>query len=212
MKVGQLFAEDFDNPEPVTGPEVVETVFSAADMAAAREAAWREGHEAGLHTAEAGDAASTRQAMEVLAEQFATECAAAPARAEAAADAMARLLIDCLTATFPALSARYGDDEVRAIIRTVLPELNQEAKITVRAHPRTAQAVADEIDRINPDLATHIQIVESGTMRPGDVSIAWRNGSAVRDAADLWRQVAAVLAPAGLLQTDAAIMETIDGN
>ena len=49
-------------------------------------------------------------------------------------------------------------------------------------------------------------------MSPGDVRIAWRNGTATRDAAALWQQVAAVLAPAGLLRADAAIRETVDGD
>jgi hypothetical protein len=48
-------------------------------------------------------------------------------------------------------------------------------------------------------------------MSPGDVRIAWRNGTATRDAAALWQQVAAVLAPAGLLRADAAIRETVNG-
>jgi hypothetical protein len=43
------------------------------------------------------------------------------------------------------------------------------------------------------------------------VRIAWHNGSAVRDAAALWEQVAAVLVPAGLLRADAMIKETVDG-
>jgi hypothetical protein len=44
------------------------------------------------------------------------------------------------------------------------------------------------------------------------VRIAWRNGSAVRDATALWRQVADVLGPAGLLRMDAGVKEMADGN
>ncbi len=56
-----------------------------------------------------------------------------------------------------------------------------------------------------------MQIIECDAMAPGDVRIAWHNGAATRDAAALWQQVAAVLAPAGLLRADAAIRETVDG-
>ena len=128
------------------------------------------------------------------------------------AEAIARLLLDSLAATFPTLCARYGDAEVRAIIRAVLPALTQEAAITVRAHPRTAAALAAEIAHLDPDLVAHVQTVECDAMPPGDVRIAWHNGTATRDAAALWQQVAAVLAPAGLLRTDAAIKETVDGD
>ena len=53
-----------------------------------------------------------------IAEQFAAEREAAAARAEQSAEAIARLLLDSLAAIFPALCARYGDAEVRAIVRT----------------------------------------------------------------------------------------------
>jgi flagellar assembly protein FliH len=209
--VGALFAEDFDRTGAAPEPEVIEPVFSADELATARETAWRDGREAGLKEAAAGEAAATHQAMTALAEQFAAECTAASGRAEQSAEAIARLLLDSLAATFPALCARYGDAEVRAIVRTVLPGLAQEPAITVRAHPRTARAVTQETARFDPELAAQIQVIECDAMPPGDVRIAWRSGSATRDAAALWQQVAAVLAPAGLLRADAAIMETVDG-
>ena len=101
---------------------------------------------------------------------------------------------------------------MRAIVRIVLPALSQEPAVTIRAHPRTAGAVTREIARLDPDLAVHVETVECEAMSPGDVRIAWRSGAATRDAAALWQQVAAVLAPAGLLRADAGIMETINGD
>jgi flagellar assembly protein FliH len=191
---------------------VIEPVFSASELRAARETGWRDGRTAGLQEAAEADAAMTRQAMAAIAEQFAVECDAAAVRAEQSAEAIARLLTASLAAMFPTLCARYGEAEVRAIVRTVLPALTQETAITVRAHPRTAAAVAQEIARLDPDLIAHIQAVDCDAMPPGDVRIAWHNGTATRDAAALWQQVAAVLAPAGLLRADAAIRETVDGN
>jgi hemolysin-activating ACP:hemolysin acyltransferase len=127
------------------------------------------------------------------------------------AEAIAQLLLGGLAAVFPAMCAQYGDAEVRSIVRIVLPALTQEQVITVRTHPRTAKALAWEIARLDPELAAHVETVECDAMSPGDVRIAWRAGSATRDTAALWEQVAAVLMPAGLLRTDAAIRETIDG-
>lgn len=211
---GVLFAEDFDTPSAaaaVEEPDVIEPVFSTGDLAAARSAAWQEGHAEGLRQAEAQDAAGTRQAIAAIAEQFTAERAAGAVWAEQSADAIARLLVESLAAMFPALCTRYGDAEVRAIVRIVLPALTQEPAITVRAHPRTAEAVAHEIALLDADLMARVHVVESGSVPPGDVRIAWRSGSAVRDAAGLWHQIAAVLAPAGLLRADAT-KETIDGD
>jgi flagellar assembly protein FliH len=210
LQLSAMFAEDFDRADGSAEIEAVAPSYSAADLATAREAGWRDGREAGLAEAAERHAAATRQAVADLSERFAAEASAAAARAEANAEAIARLLLDSLAATFPALCARYGDDEVRAIVRTMLPNLSQQQVITVRMHPRTARAVGQEIARFEPELAEHVELAECDEMPPGDVRIAWAGGSATRDAAALWQQVAAVLAPAGLLRAEAAIMETAD--
>jgi hypothetical protein len=209
---GTLFGEDFDLPDAAPEPEVIEPVFSASEVADARETAWREGNAAGLSEATHHDIAATRRAVEAIAASVAAECQAAAVRAEQTAEAIAGLLLDSLAATFPALCARYGDAEVRAVLRAVLPALTREEAITVRAHPVTAAAVAGEFARLDPDLAAHVRTIECDAMPRGDVRVAWRNGGATRDAVGLWQQVAQVLVPAGLMRMDAAIKETIDGS
>ena len=158
-RVGALFAEDFDLPETTPEPEAVDPVFSPGEVDAAREAAWRDGHAAGLQKAGESDAAATRQAMAAIAEQLTAERDAAAIRADQSAEAIAHLLIDSLAVAFPAICAQYGDAEVRAVVRIVLPGLRQEQAITVRAHPRTASALAQEIARLDPDLTAHVQTV-----------------------------------------------------
>jgi flagellar assembly protein FliH len=208
--VSTLFDEDFDVRLVAPEPEVIEPVFSADELATARDAAWHEGQAAGLEAAAASEAASTRQALEAIATQIKANHDEALALAEQTAEGIARLLLDSLAAAFPALCSHYGEAEVRAIMHFVLPSLTQEPAITVRAHPHTAPALAQEIDSLDPDIAARVQIVTCDAMQPGDVRVTWHNGSAVRDAAGLWDQVAAVLAPAGLLRTDARIRETVD--
>jgi hypothetical protein len=84
---------------------------------------------------------------------------------------------------------------VCSLVRLIVPALTQESCITVRAHQRTAEAVAEEVARLDPELSTHVQTVASDAMAPGDVRVTWRNGAATRDAAALWEQVVRVLAP-----------------
>ena len=211
-KAGVLFAEDFDAAAVVAPePEVIEPVFSAAELSAAREEAWQDGYDSGLRAVAENDAAAARQTLNSIAEQLSAERAAAAERSEQVAEEIAGLLLDSLAAMFPALCARHGDAEVRAIVRTVLPALTQEQAITVRVHPSTVGAVSQEVGRLDPDLATHVHIVECDAVSPGDVRIAWRNGSTARDATDLWQQVAEVLMPAGLMRANVMIRETIDG-
>lgn len=207
---GSLFDEDFDVLQAAPEPEVIEPVFSASELAAARETTWQEGHDAGIEEAAHSNAAATRQAMEAIASELRTDRAAATALAEQAAQSIAQLLLESLAAAFPALCTRYGDAEVRAIAHAVLPALTQEPVITVRANPRTAAALAREFAELDPDIAGHVQTAPCDSIPEGDVRIAWHNGAAMRDAAALWDQIAAILVPAGLLQTDATIKETAD--
>jgi flagellar biosynthesis/type III secretory pathway protein FliH len=210
-QIRALFDQDFDMPEVAPEPEVIEPVYSSAELATEREAAWRQGHAAGLEAAAAGDTAATRSAIEAVSAQLASARDTAAALAEQSADAIARLLLDSLAAAFPVLCARYGEAEVQAIVRTVLPALTQEQVITVRANPRTAPSLVREIGGLDPDLAARVEVVACNAMPPGDVRVAWRNGAAVRDTAAVWQQVAAILAPAGLLRVDAmTIRETVD--
>ena len=208
---GVLFEEAFDRPASLPEPEVIEPTFSTAELASARDAAWRDGHDAGIAEAAAADAAATRRAVELIAAELNAARDTAATLVEQSADAIARLLLGSLAATFPALCAHHGEAEVQAIVRAVLPGLSQEPAITVRINPRNAPCVAREIDQVDPGLVARVRINECDAMPSGDVRIDWRNGAAVRDAGVLWEQVAAVLVPAGLLRPDATIRETVDG-
>jgi hypothetical protein len=150
--------------------------------------------------------------MAQIAAQLRHESEVAAQRAEQQAELITQLLLDSLAATFPALSARYGDAEARAIVRSVLPALAQEPMITIRAHSTTAAAISHEFGQLDPELSARVETVNSEAMPPGDVRITWRNGSAVRSVDALWQQVAGVLAPAGLLRVDARVKEMVDAD
>jgi flagellar biosynthesis/type III secretory pathway protein FliH len=211
-RCGTLFAEDFDLPQTAPAPKVVEPVFSADEVMEARESAWRDGHEAGRLEAAAADAAATKETMAQIAAQLRAESEAALVQAEQQAESIAQLLLASLAATFPALSARYGDGEVRAVVRSVLPALAQEPMITIRAHSDTTAAISREIGQLDPELRARVETVTSDAIAPGDVRITWRNGSAIRSVDALWQQVADVLVPAALLRTDVRVKEMVDGD
>ncbi len=200
-----LFEEDFDLPprgnEPETAPEpeIIAPMFTAAELAAARDEAWREGGEQARADEAAAGETALRASLVAAAAQLAQTAAEATAIAEAAAEAIAHLLMAGFAAAFPALAARYGDGEVQAVLRKVLPALYSEPKVTIRVTPATASAVAEELARLDPDLAEQMQVVAVEGMLPGDVRVAWRAGQATRDTTRLWQDIEAILAPAGLL-------------
>ncbi len=204
MRAHALFGEDFDlpaelEPEQAPEPEVIAPVLIAADLDAARAEAWAEGHAAGLAEAAADAAAALAGAAQALAPQLANLSIQLRQQVEEAASAIARLLLDTLATLFPALCARHGEAEARAVLQTVLPALAQEPAVTVRLSGGLAAALEHEVARCSEDFAERVALVADPAMAPGDVRVAWQGGKAVRDAAALWAQVAAVLAPAGLL-------------
>jgi len=211
-----LFADDFDLPPEPAEPEAIEPVFSAAEIAEAREAGWRDGHASTLAEAAASDTAAVRQTIEAIAAEFAALRETAAAQAGEAAEAIARLLLDSLAAVLPALCAQHGEAEMQALVRAVLPALSQEPEVTVRVGAESVEAISQEIAKCDPDLASRVRVVPCGTLPVGDVRITWRNGSATRDASALWQQVAAILMPAGLLNSTTVTarskaMETVNG-
>ena len=199
---GVLFEEDFDLPPPPAAPpepEIIEPVYSAADLQDARTEAWREGRDAAMAEAETTARTEARQTLTRIAERLDATQAEAADLVERSTEAIARLLMDGFAAAFPALSRKHGAAELRAIIRTILPALHQELAVTVRVDGNAAQAVRDEIERLDPDLLPKIEVQPSNAVLPGDIRIAWRNGAAIRDTATLWEEITAILSPAGLM-------------
>ena len=205
-----LFAEDFDLPRggrDIPDPEVIQPGFSAADVAAARAEAWAEGFESGAAEAQRRAASDVGALLERIAASLRDTHADATAIAEQAAEAIARTLLDSLGAVLPALCAQHGEDELRALVRTILPALAREPSVTLRLHPAHIPALMRELDQLDPELIERVHLLPVEAIPPGDVRVSWQDGVAVRDAAALWRQVQAVLAPAGLLAPVAAARE-----
>jgi flagellar biosynthesis/type III secretory pathway protein FliH len=204
-----LFAEDFDlsTGDNAPEPEVIEPSFSAAELEAVRAEAWQSGSIAATAEAATADHAVTRQTVTAIAEQLAAAHDELLILAEQSAAAIARLLLGSLGVVLPELTARYGDAELTAIIRIVLPGLFKEPAVTLRVNPRHCATVTREIERLDPDLAARLQIVPTESMSAGDARIGWRNGGATRDTAALWQQVAATLALSDLSPTQAESKE-----
>jgi|HubBroStandDraft_1064217.scaffolds.fasta_scaffold47291_3 flagellar biosynthesis/type III secretory pathway protein FliH len=199
-----LFDEDFDLPRrsaPSLDPEVIEPLFTLAELKAACDEAALESREAALLEAKGHILAATGQALGSIAEQIAATRAELTSMAEQSSEAIVRLLLGCFATVFPALAARHGAGETAAILREILPALHHEPKITIRISPHIAASMAREIQALDGDLAAHVRLVPTDAMAPGDARITWENGAATRDAASLWSQIEAILAPAGLLNT-----------
>jgi flagellar biosynthesis/type III secretory pathway protein FliH len=211
--LGVLYAEDFDTdglfatppkpaaeappPEPPE-PEIVEPVYTAAELESARD----EGRAAGRAETEHGLAATRTHMMGLIATGMDDARSAAAQVAEAVAAEVARTLLTALAACLPALCAQHGATELRALARAVLPVLVDEPRITVRVNPSMAAAMMTEIAALDSEIAERIVLLPTEQLEPGDGRVSWQEGSAVRDAGRARAAVEDALAALGLLDKE----------
>jgi flagellar biosynthesis/type III secretory pathway protein FliH len=202
-----LFDEDFDLPSSPPEPEVIQPLFTAAELMAARDEAARDSHDSAVAEADASARVSTSRALVEIAAQLTAARADAASIAEQSAEAIARLLLDCFAAAFPALSARHGAGELAAMLREILPALHREPKITVRISPHLMPSMTEEIHGLDADLAARVRLIPTDAVAPGDARVTWENGAATRSSVSLWKQIESILAPAGLLNAKQTVKE-----
>jgi hypothetical protein len=212
--LGALYAEDFDAPkitptpvpEPPLEPEIKTPVFTVSDMESA--------HAAGRAAARI-EYANNLETMRVkalgqIASGIAESQAANTAAAEEAADAVARAMLSAFAACLPALCAQHGETELRAFVHALLPGLAEEKRITMRVNPAMIAGLTEEIASLEPGIAECVVLMPTNQLPAGDARVAWRDGSAVRDAGQARVRIEEALAALGLLEPSLLNKETLD--
>jgi hypothetical protein len=204
--LGVLYAEDFDDtgdhgaaaPDPVPEPEIIEPVFTAAELDAARA----EASLAGQADAERGLAGSRTQLLARVASTIEEACAGAREVAEQAAEGVARCMLGALAACLPSLCEQHGAAELRAFVRTLLPALTDEPRVIVRINPAMMAMMQSEIGSLDDEVAERVQLLATEAVPPGDARVTWGEGSAVRDTSRARAAFEVGLAELGLLQSE----------
>ena len=195
---GVLFAEDFgDDDEHEFGeppdssasdaadltrelPPTADPVRTAAEIEEDRAAMRNEGFAAGLRAAESGLAAQRARILEDMASQIERSFQDAHKMIENSLGTVADAALSALVECFPALCDRHGASELRALVRSLLPSLTDELKLTATVHPSMEEVVRQEIVALkaNPE---QIMVKTSSDMLTGDVTLAWADGVASRN-------------------------------
>lgn len=196
MRNHRLFAEDFDRDrEPDREPSALVAMPDSAVDTEVRKAelahVWEEGRQAGLAAARAEQRAQAVAALTRLEDAIQDMNASWLIQARTTAKGLAQVLCTTMATMLPALCARHGAGELRAIIAEILPELVDEADVRLRVMPAHAAFVSELLT----DTAINVQLVPDPRMGPADIHIEWRKGEAKRDTQDLWARIMAALAP-----------------
>jgi flagellar biosynthesis/type III secretory pathway protein FliH len=152
---------------------------------------------------EAGEAArgeaghATARALAAIATQLADATQVVAARAEANAEAVARLVMDTLAVTLPTLAARHGAAEIAAFIAALHAPLAEVTAFTIHVHPSLTVPVAEHLAALGTGVAA--QVLPDAALPIGDARAEWAEGRAIRAASRARDAVADTLRPLGLL-------------
>ena len=199
---GVLYAEDFDEPTspradvrtvgplPPSEPEFVSPSFSLDELRAATDHAHAEGREAERSAAAHALDTQRNAVLTILAEQLSATQQQARRSVEEALDAIAQTALSLLAVALPALCADHAEDELRSLLRRLLPPTRQFPELHIRIHPSLREAIEDETSSVLEGSGTQVTWTESIKLAPGDIAIAWQNGGALRDTAATCSDVA----------------------
>lgn len=193
---GVLYAEDFDDPmprvvvpsrsnaaavaTPVT-PEVIAPRFSLDELRAATEQAHQEGRTLERAAAEHSETAARNMALAVLGEQLRLAQEQSARVMEQSMAAIACTTMSLLTAALPSLCVAHAEDELRVLLRRVLPAARQLSELHIRINPSLRPMVESETALLLEGSGTQVSWTETTKLAPGDIAITWQSGSAIRD-------------------------------
>ena len=195
--LGILYAEDFSNdraapkpaakappPPPPPGPTQADVDAACIRAVQAAQNAWTES--ANERRAEA--LAAIASAMAEAREQDAMQ-------AELLADGIARAALSMLAGILPHLCRKHGNAEVRATVARLAPILARSTRLVIRVHPDLIDVLASDVAAI--DDAANVEL-RPANLPPGDVRVAWEDGSMTRDTAAICTAMQEILAQLGL--------------
>ena len=212
--LGILYAEDFDaEPEqPAPAPEpaaklrpVPEPQPEPMPEAKAAQAIPRADVNAlcirAVEAAQAAWAESAQErrtlALEALAEGLASARRDSEEAAEAVADGVARTALAMVASLLPELCKSHGDQEVRTLVKTLLPLVARTGPVVVRVRPELIELVRADIDTLNDGAFETVEL-RAANLSAGDVKLIWDEGSLARDSAAIRKAIENSLAQLGL--------------
>ena len=180
-------------PEP-EGPSPEE--IHQAQIEAAREEGYVQGHTAALEEAETAREHYIADALNLIA-QGVDKLGDQQREAynELANDAM-RMVFAIVRKLLPPVAHHHAAEAIGEFVREVLPLAASEPKLLVRAHN---MITADLEVRLQPianraGFRGSLVVVPDYELQPGDCRIEWDGGGAERDEGRIWREIRGVLA------------------
>lgn len=178
-------------PEPVAKAE-----FTQAQLDAAKEEGYIQGHSAALEEAATAREHYAADALNLIAQGLtALNAQQVEANKEAALFAM-RMVYGVTQRLLPRHAQAHAVDSIETFVRQVLPIAIGEPRLIVRSHPM----IAEDLDVRLKDVFARASFQGSYTVvtdyeiQPGDCRLEWDGGGAERDEGRIWAEIREVIA------------------
>lgn len=173
--------------------------FSEDELAAAKDIAFEQGRQQGQREQREARETDIAQTLDIIAENFSRLFAAEAMRENIFEKEAPRLAVTMLDLLFPVLNDKLGHEEVHKIIEQTLSahRKTKEIKISIPSGMKgEIEALISRIRSTEHEEALW-RVSEDPSLSPGDCSLEWSDGGAVRDslrtARDIRRNIEAVL-------------------
>lgn len=167
----EVIEEDLPPPPPT---------FSEAELEAAKQEAYSQGHQDGTKEAQAARSQIVAQTLEKLVVKTEALFAQEGMREKAYEREVISLCLSIFEKTFPTLHQKHGFDELEAQLAKIIQGQQGQNAIKVHVSPAYEEGIAAFMQRIsdkNDELSFNVSGDES--LRDGDVSVKWDNGGAI---------------------------------
>jgi flagellar assembly protein FliH len=183
---------------PPVEPEISPEEKLKAQLDAAREEGYVEGHTSALEEAETtrehyvADAISLiSKGLDKLAEQQQA------AYGQMSEEAM-RMVYAIVSKLLPPVAHHHAAETIGEFVRQVLPLTTSEPRLVVRVHSMIVDDLQTRLHEVmtRSSFRGSFQVVADYELQPGDCRIDWDGGGADRDEGRIWRDIRAALASA----------------
>lgn len=205
-----LFDTRFETGAPPPPPQ--RKSFTAAELDAARQAGEKSGYAAGRAAALREIEARVQLAMNVMVDGLGGALDAIHARHEAQGRETLVVATTILRKLYPAMTARFEQGELEALLAECLSQLASEPRIVVRVPDGLVDALKPRIDKASAraGYAGRVILIGDPAMTDSQSRVEWADGGVERDPARVLAEIDAILQRqfAGASATDTQTLPT----
>lgn len=185
-----------ETEEPAAPPPPPPKTFTEAELEAAREEGYVEGHTSALEEAETAREHYVADALNVISQSLdGLEEQQSEANREIGETAL-RLVYAVIEKVVPAHAQAHATESVEALVRDVLPLVYDEPSLMVSTHNMITEAVQSRLDEVvgRSNFRGSVTVTPDYELQPGDCRVDWQGGGADRSEGRLWNDIRAIMA------------------